>query len=191
MAWFNSVTRSVADSVQGLATGVWAVVATPFVYTPLRPVTKQAIKGGLWIARGAQSIVEMTQEEWRDIVAEAQQEAHEEQEPLQLEADASAVSDAQHTNGEPAGATTERASAPDAADAFPASDLTEVKGIGEDYARLLGAAGITSVAQLAAREPEALRTRLRDANDTHEIVGRVPSTGRLRNWIERAGEHAG
>lgn len=191
MGWMNRVTRSVTNGVQGVATGVWAVVATPLVYRPLRPVTKQAIKGGLWVARGAQSLIEMTQEEWRTIVHEAQAEADVVEGPLQLETTSSAVSDAKHTNGEPAGAIPERAADQAAVEATTSPDFTEVKGIGDDYARLLRAAGITSVGELAAREPEALRALLLDTNDTHEVVGRVPATSRLREWIERAGEHTG
>jgi predicted flap endonuclease-1-like 5' DNA nuclease len=190
MAWMNTVTRSVANGVQGLASGVWAAVATPFVYTPLRPVAKQAIKGGLWIAHGAQSLVEMTQAEWDDIVSEAQREAHAEEGALRLEAQSSAVTDAKHTNGEPSTASSTPAS-PDAAETAAAPDLTEVKGIGDDYARLLRAAGVTTVDRLATRAPEALRSDLVEANEIHDVVGRVPSVDRLRGWIERAGEHVG
>ena len=173
MAWMMTVTRSFATGVQGLVSGVWATVATPLVYRPLRPVTKQAIKGSFWLAHGAQSLVELTQEEWNDIVAEARAEADGES-PPRLEATSTAVTDGTPANGAPA----EAASSP--------ADLTDVKGVGESYARLLRAADVATIEQLAAREPEPLRTRLLDANKTHEVVRRVPSVGHIRGWIEDA-----
>jgi predicted flap endonuclease-1-like 5' DNA nuclease len=182
MAWISSVTRSVTHGVQGLAAGVWAAVATPLVYTPLRPLTKQALKGGFWLARGAQSLLETTQDEWDDIVTEARAEVRSGEEPPRLEADASAVD----PDGEPVAA--EPASRP--ADEARA-DLTDVKGIGEDYARLLRAAGISSVQQLATSDAGTLRETLRDTNQRENLVGRVPSTDRIRDWVEQAAEHAG
>jgi predicted flap endonuclease-1-like 5' DNA nuclease len=173
MSWLNTVGRSVANGVQGLASGVWAAVATPFVHTPLRPVTKQAIKGGLWMAHGARSLVEGTQQEWHTLVAEAEAEAH----PDAASSARRAVVGDDGQAEKQADATAETPS------------LTAVKGIGDDYARLLEAAGIPTIEELAARPPESLRARLLDVNETHEIVGRVPSTDRIRDWIERAGEH--
>lgn len=182
MAWFDTVTRSVAGGVQGLASGVWAAVATPFVHTPLRPVTKQAIKGSLWVAHGARSLVEGTQEEWHALMAEAEAEAH--AGTATLDADRRKTVGGNGQTGDrqaPAAATS-------AGTKVDSGDLTAVKGIGDDYARLLRAAGVLTIAALAARDPEPLRSLLLDANETHEIVGRVPSTNRLQGWIERAGE---
>ena len=185
MTWLNTVTRSVANGVQGLASGVWAAVATPFVYTPLRPVTKQAIKGSLWVAHGARSVVEVTQQEWHNLVAEAEAEAH--------AGEASPQSGTRTPVGGDGQAGTPRTEASatdaDATTTTEADDLTAVKGIGDDYARLLRAGGVSSIEQLAGQEPESLRPLLLDANEAHEIVGRVPSTDRLRGWIERAGAH--
>ncbi|MFB6279954.1 MAG: DUF4332 domain-containing protein [Salinibacter sp.] len=180
MAWIKAVTQSVASGVRGLANGVWATVATPLVYSPLRPVTKQAIKGGFWIARGAQSLVELTQERWNDIVAEAEAETHSAS-PPRLETPSTAA-DSTRTNGAPAGPS----SSPEAGEETSSDNLTDVKGIGDRYARLLRAADINSVEQLAACEPEPLRTRLQAANDADEIVRRVPSADRIRGWIEEA-----
>jgi len=184
MAWINTVTRSVANGVQGLASGVMAAVATPFVHTPLRPVTKQAIKGGLWVAYGARSLVEGTQKEWHELVAEAEAEAHPREASPESDAEAAVGGDGQ------AGELQAPASTKSGGTTTETADLTAVKGIGDDYARLLKAAGIPTIEALAAREPESLRSLLLDANETHEIVGRVPSSDRIRRWIERAGEHA-
>lgn len=181
MSWLNTVGRSVASGVQGLANGVWAAVATPFVHTPLRPVTKQAIKGGLWVAHGARSLVEGTQQEWHTLVAEAEAEAHPDAAPSQTETPVGGDGRAEKRRPHAASTQTD---AP--ADTPP---LTAVKGIGDDYAHLLEAAGISTIEELAAQAPEPLRPRLLDANETHAIVGRVPSTDRLRGWIERAGAH--
>jgi predicted flap endonuclease-1-like 5' DNA nuclease len=174
MSWLNTVGRSVASGVQGLASGVWAAVATPFVHTPLRPVTKQAIKGGLWVAHGARSLVEGTQKEWRDIVAEAEREAHTGTTPRASDAEPN-VSGNGHA----------------ASTAPKATDLTAVKGIGDDYARLLQAVGVASIEQLAAHTPDALRAALVEANDDGDVVARVPSVDRIQGWIERAGTLTG
>jgi len=190
MAWISDVSRSVAHGVQGLAAGVWAAVATPLVYTPLRPLTKQALKGGFWLAHGAQSLLETTQEEWGDIVSEAQAEIQSGNRPLRLEAETSAVNDAKHTNGESAVQEGKATRPDDEAETSPRPDLTDVKGIGEDYARLLRAAGVASVEQLASSDAEPLREALHDANDREDLVGRVPSTDRIRGWMDRAAEHA-
>ena len=183
MSWLNTVGRSVSNGVQGLASGVWAAVATPFVHTPLRPVTKQAIKGGLWVAHGARSLVEVTQQEWHNLVAEAEAEAHAGTASLHTDAESRVGG-----NGKAADMQTSP-SPTNAGSTAESTDLTAVKGIGNDYARLLRVAGIESIEQLAHHEPEPLRASLLEANEAHEIVGRVPSTGRIRGWIEGAGEH--
>lgn len=151
MAWIKTVTQSVASGVRGLASGVWATVATPLVYRPLRPVTKQAIKGGFWIAHGAQSLVELTQEQWNDIVAEAEAEAHSGESP-QLESP-SAAADATRTNGAPA----KRASSSEPAKRAATANLTDVKGVGDSYARLLRVADI--ILSLRTRRIEPGNTR--------------------------------
>jgi len=185
MSWLTTVGRTVASGMKGLASGVWAAVATPFVQTPLRPVTKQAIKGGLWVAHGARSLVEGTQKEWHDIVAEAEREAH---------AGGASVSSGAALRGSGDGqAGTMQAPSPTKRTKTKAqtADLTAVKGIGDDYARLLRAAGIASIEQLAAHTPDALRSALVAANEDRDIVARVPSSDHIRDWIERAGTLTG
>ncbi|MFB6248227.1 MAG: DUF4332 domain-containing protein [Salinibacter sp.] len=191
MAWIRNATRSVVHSVQGLAAGVWAAVATPLVHRPLRPLTKQALKGGLWLAHGAQSLLETTREEWDDLITEARTEIQSGDAPLRLGTETSTAGDAQHTNGKP---TVEDAASrtDDEAAGTPARPaLTAVKGIGEDYAHLLRAAGVSSVEQLADHDAGALREALREANDREALVGRVPSTDRVQGWIERAAGQVG
>jgi len=173
MTWMSNVTHSVTQGVQGVACGVWAAVATPFVYRPLRPLTKQAVKGSLWMARGAQSLFETTQSEWSAVVEEARLEARSGTSARALVAGSRTQTEAERANGSPG--------------ADDASDLTIVKGIGDDYARLLHEAGIGAIPALADADPEALRRRLHEANDEHGIVSRVPSTDRIQDWIDRAG----
>jgi predicted flap endonuclease-1-like 5' DNA nuclease len=190
MAWITDVTRSVAHGVQGLATGVMAAVATPFVYRPLRPLTKQALKGGLWVARGAQSLVELTQSEWNDMVTEARAEVQSAPPPLTLD---NAPSDGtESTLSTKTSSSAPATSESEQEEPKPSDDdPTAVKGIGDDYAELLQAAGVTSIAQLAAHDPDVLRSALSDANETSDIVGRVPSADRIKDWIEQAHRHAG
>jgi predicted flap endonuclease-1-like 5' DNA nuclease len=188
MALIDDVSRSVAHGVRGLAAGVWAAVATPLVYTPLRPLAKQAVKGGLWIAHGARSLVEVTREEWADLATEARAEIEAGEPVPMLESGTSAASDAPASDGAPAENGEQLAL--DNPEEPAGTDLTAVKGIGDDYAALLRAAGITSIPELAGYDPEALRTVLHEANEQGGIVGRVPSTGRIRGWIEWAAEHS-
>jgi predicted flap endonuclease-1-like 5' DNA nuclease len=189
MPWIRSVTRSVTHGVRGLASGVFAAVATPLVYTPLRPLAKRALKGGFWLAHGARSLLEVTQEEWGDLVTEARAEVRSGDVPPRLEAGSPTGSDARSTSWTTA--ADEAASPPGGAtEAPPGPGLTAVKGIGDDYARLLRAAGVSSVEQLATRDADALRGTLHEANDREGLVGRVPSADRIRSWIERAAQHA-
>ncbi|MBN2335725.1 DUF4332 domain-containing protein [Candidatus Bathyarchaeota archaeon] len=67
-------------------------------------------------------------------------------------------------------------------------DLENLSGIGEKYRELLRAAGVSSVAALAAEDPAALIGRLRAANEEHGIVKRLPRAGDVEGWVQRAKE---
>jgi len=66
------------------------------------------------------------------------------------------------------------------------ADLFRVKGIGEEYADLLEAAGVDTVPELGQRNAENLHKKLRDVNDAKNLVRRVPTQTELSGWIEQA-----
>ncbi|MEE9298806.1 MAG: DUF4332 domain-containing protein [Acidimicrobiia bacterium] len=65
------------------------------------------------------------------------------------------------------------------------ADLMRVKGIDDDYARVLARAGVTSIVDLSTRNPEALAEEVEIAA-TIEAVKRVPRHASLAKWIEGA-----
>jgi predicted flap endonuclease-1-like 5' DNA nuclease len=68
---------------------------------------------------------------------------------------------------------------PDGADAAGGEPVDEVKGIGPAYAERLADAGVTTVADLAEADPEALADQI------------GVSDKRIARWIDRAREHLG
>jgi predicted flap endonuclease-1-like 5' DNA nuclease len=66
------------------------------------------------------------------------------------------------------------------------ADLFRVKGIGEEYADLLEAAGVDTVPELAQRNPGNLKTKLAEVNEAKNLVRRVPSEPEVTGWVERA-----
>ncbi len=67
-------------------------------------------------------------------------------------------------------------------------DLFRIKGIGEEYADLLEAAGVDTVVELARRNPDNLLEKLTEINAEKLLVRRLPSIGQIRSWIEQAKE---
>ena len=65
-------------------------------------------------------------------------------------------------------------------------DLFRIKGVGEEYADLLEAAGVDTVAELARRNPERLAQKLEEANQNENLVRRVPSSKVVAGWVEEA-----
>ena len=65
-------------------------------------------------------------------------------------------------------------------------DLFRVKGVGEEYADLLEAAGVDTVPELAQRNPENLYQRLVAVNREKKLVRQLPSQAQVSNWIEQA-----
>ena len=65
-------------------------------------------------------------------------------------------------------------------------DLFRVKGIGQEYADLLEAAGVDTVPELAQRNPEQLHAKLLTANAAKKLVRRPPGFSQVRNWIQQA-----
>ncbi|MGD8974428.1 MAG: DUF4332 domain-containing protein [Desulfobacterales bacterium] len=68
------------------------------------------------------------------------------------------------------------------------ADLFRVKGIGEEYADLLEAAGVDTIPELGQRKPENLHKKLEEVNLDKKLVRKVPSLAEVSNWIEQAKE---
>lgn len=66
------------------------------------------------------------------------------------------------------------------------ADLFRVKGISEEYADLLEAAGVDTIPELAQRNPENLHTKMGEINAQKNLVRRLPGLSQVRNWIEMA-----
>ena len=66
------------------------------------------------------------------------------------------------------------------------ADLHRVKGIDSEYADLLEAAGVDTVADLAQRNAELLADRLRAINEVKRKVGSMRGTEYIGEWIMQA-----
>ncbi len=64
------------------------------------------------------------------------------------------------------------------------AELMKIKNLGRDYADLLEAVGVESVADLKRRNPESLHEMMQNANQVKKIVDRMPSLKRVTNWID-------
>jgi predicted flap endonuclease-1-like 5' DNA nuclease len=65
-------------------------------------------------------------------------------------------------------------------------DLFRIKGIGEEYADLLEAAGVDTVPELAQRNPQNLRQKIGEVNAGKKLVRQLPSEAQVANWVEQA-----
>ena len=66
------------------------------------------------------------------------------------------------------------------------ADLFRIKGIGEEYADLLEAAGVDTVPELSQRNPENLHSKLAEINEEKKLVRRVPNQAEVGGWVEQA-----
>jgi predicted flap endonuclease-1-like 5' DNA nuclease len=66
------------------------------------------------------------------------------------------------------------------------ADLFRMKGVGEEYADLLEAAGVDSVPELAQRNAENLHKKLAEANEAKKLVHRVPTQSEVSGWVDQA-----
>ena len=66
------------------------------------------------------------------------------------------------------------------------ADRMRVKGVGEDYAELLEAAGVDTVRELKYRNPANLAKAIADANAKRKLVRLLPSEKAVGRWIEHA-----
>jgi predicted flap endonuclease-1-like 5' DNA nuclease len=65
-------------------------------------------------------------------------------------------------------------------------DRMRIKGIGEDYAGLLEAAGVDTVKELKYRNPANLAKAMAAANTKRRLVRLLPSEKAVVRWIESA-----
>ena len=66
------------------------------------------------------------------------------------------------------------------------ADRMRIKGVGEDYAELLEAAGVDTVKELKYRNPRNLAKAMADANVKRRLVRLLPSEMVVIRWIENA-----
>lgn len=66
------------------------------------------------------------------------------------------------------------------------ADLYRVKGIGSEYSELLEAAGVDTVVELAARNAANLTAKMKEVNETKNLVRALPSEKTVEGWIEQA-----
>jgi predicted flap endonuclease-1-like 5' DNA nuclease len=66
------------------------------------------------------------------------------------------------------------------------ADLFRVKGIGEEYADLLEAAGVDTVPELAQRNPENLYKKMEELNKEKNLVRQTPSLSQVQDWVGQA-----
>jgi hypothetical protein len=65
-------------------------------------------------------------------------------------------------------------------------DRMRVKGIGQDYAKLLQIAGVDTVRELKYRNPKRLAEAMAEANAKRKLVRVLPSERTVERWIEHA-----
>jgi predicted flap endonuclease-1-like 5' DNA nuclease len=66
------------------------------------------------------------------------------------------------------------------------ADLYRIDGIGSEYADLLEAAGVDTVAELARRDASNLAEKLKAVNDEKKKVRAVPGADQVEKWIGHA-----
>ena len=67
------------------------------------------------------------------------------------------------------------------------ADRMRIKGVGEDYAVLLEAAGVDTVRELMYRNPHNLAKAMADANTRRKLgVRLLPSEATIQRWIDAA-----
>ena len=66
------------------------------------------------------------------------------------------------------------------------ADRMRIKGVGEDYAALLQAAGVDTVKELKYRNPKRLAEAMAEANTRRKLVRVLPSDQAVVRWIEHA-----
>jgi predicted flap endonuclease-1-like 5' DNA nuclease len=66
------------------------------------------------------------------------------------------------------------------------TDRMRIKGIGEDYAKLLQVVGVDTVKELKHRNVAKLASAMREANKKNKLVRLLPSERRVQRWVDQA-----
>ena len=66
------------------------------------------------------------------------------------------------------------------------ADLYRIKGVGQEYAELLEAAGVNTVPELAKGVPSNLVEKMAAANAQRKMVRRLPVLSQVESWVEQA-----
>lgn len=66
------------------------------------------------------------------------------------------------------------------------ADLYRIKGIGQEYADLLEAAGVDTVVELSQRNPENLYSKIVEVNEAKKLVRRMPTQAQVAEWVAEA-----
>jgi predicted flap endonuclease-1-like 5' DNA nuclease len=66
------------------------------------------------------------------------------------------------------------------------ADRMRIKGVGEDYAKLLQAVGVDTVKELKYRNVAKLASAMREANQKSKLVQLLPSERRVQRWVDQA-----
>lgn len=66
------------------------------------------------------------------------------------------------------------------------ADLFRIKGVAEEYADLLEAAGVDTVPELAQRNAANLTKRMHEINEKKKLVRRPPAESNVTDWVNQA-----
>ncbi|MEX1207124.1 MAG: DUF4332 domain-containing protein [Acidimicrobiia bacterium] len=66
------------------------------------------------------------------------------------------------------------------------ADLMRVKGVNDNYARLLVRAGVDDIADLSTRNPAQLAEEIEVASAVERDIKRLPTKAKIGHWIEQA-----
>lgn len=65
-------------------------------------------------------------------------------------------------------------------------DLLRIKGIGPKLAKLLSIVAVQTTKDLASQNPQELLKKISEANEKHELLGKLPALDNLIDWISQA-----
>jgi hypothetical protein len=65
-------------------------------------------------------------------------------------------------------------------------DRMRIKGVGQEYAELLEAAGVVTIKELRYRNPARLAKAMAQANGSRKLVRVLPSEQTVGRWIDHA-----
>jgi len=65
-------------------------------------------------------------------------------------------------------------------------DLFRIRGVGEEYADLLEAAGVDTIPELAQRSAANLHTKMVEVSQAKKLVRQLPSQQMIEDWIGQA-----